>query len=79
MYKYNADIGNLVFVWKIGSEIDQMLQHKTAKEVEKMIPVFESRLEAKEMREKYSNCADMSPVHRRNLVQYLTGKIPQSV
>ena len=79
MYKYNAggQNGNITFIWKIGDEIDQTQQHKTVKEVEKMIPIYESRIEAKETREKYSNCASLTLVLRRNLVPFLTGKVPQ--
>ena len=79
MYKYNAggQNGNVTFIWNIGDEIDQTQQHKTVKEIEKMIRIFESRIEAKEMRGKYSNCASLTPVLRRNLVQFLTGKVPQ--
>ena len=79
MYKYKAggQNGNITFIWNIGDEIDQTQQHKTVKEIEKMIRIFESRIEAKEMRGKYSNCASLTPVLRRNLVQFLTGKVPQ--
>ena len=43
MYRYNAggQNGNITFIWKIGDEIDQTQQHKTVKEVEKMIPIHE--------------------------------------
>ena len=43
MYRYNAggQNGNITFIWKIGDEIDQTQQHKTVKEVEKMIPIYE--------------------------------------
>ena len=72
MYKYNAagQNGNITLIWKIGDEIDQTQQHKTVKEVEKMILIYESRIEVKEMREKYSNCASLTPVLRRNLVPF---------
>ena len=58
-------------------EIDQASQHKTVRRIEKMVPEYETRAVAREMREKYSRTSGLSPVICRNLVQYLTGKIPQ--
>ena len=42
-----------------------------------MVPQFEKLAIAKEMREKYSKISGLTPALRRNLVQYLTGKIPK--
>ena len=49
MYKYNASvkIGNICFIWKVPEETDQVRQHQTVREVEKLLPMFETRLEAK--------------------------------
>ena len=49
MYKYNASakIRNICFIWKVPEETDQVRQHQTVREVEKLLPMFETRLEAK--------------------------------
>lgn len=80
LFKYNAGgkIGNISFVWKIPEgEIEQASQHKTVQCIAKVVPEYETRAAAREMRERYLNRSGLSPVIRRNLVQYLTGKIPQ--
>jgi len=79
LYKYNAggNLGNLTFAWKVDDEINQTKQHVTVSEVEKMIPIYQSRQEAKELREKYANVGNLTPALKRNLVSFLTGKIPQ--
>ena len=79
MYKYNAiaKIGNICFIWKVPEETDQVRQHQTVREVEKLLPMFETRLEAKYLGEKYENTATVSSILRRNIVEFLTGKVPQ--
>ena len=79
MHKYNASakIGNICFIWKVHEETDQVRQHQIVREVEKLLPMFETRLEAKYLREKYENIATVSPILRRNIVEFLTGKVPQ--
>ena len=79
VYKYNASakIGNICFIWKVPEETDQVRQHQTVREVEKLLPMFETRLEAKYLCEKYENIATVSPILRRNIVEFLTGKVPQ--
>ena len=57
--------------------INQTLQYKTVTETEKMILKFECRLTAKIMREKYANIAAITPVIRRNIVEFLTGRKPK--
>ena len=78
MYKYNASakIRNICFIWKVPEETDQVRQHQTVREVEKLLPMFETRLEAKYLCEKYENIATVSPILRRNIVEFLTGKVP---
>ena len=53
MHKYNASakIGNSL-IWKVPEETDQVRQRQTVREVEKLLPMFETRLEAKYLREK---------------------------
>ena len=79
MYKYNASakIGNICFIWKVHEETDQVRQHQIVREIEKLLPMFETRLEAKCLSEKYENIATVSPILRRNIVEFLTGKVPQ--
>lgn len=79
IYKFNcgSSIGNLTFAWKVDQEIDQKRQVDCVVEVRKMVPQFEKLVMAKEMREKYSKISGLTPALRRNLVQYLTGKIPK--
>ena len=48
-----------------------------SREVEKLLPMFETRLEAKHLREKYENIATVSLILQRNIVEFLTGKVPQ--
>ena len=81
LYKYNCGglIGNLTFAWKLPEIIDQTRQFSTTKRVAGMIPKYEQRACAKDFREKYANIASITPVFRRSLVQYLTGKIPEYV
>ena len=79
MYKYNtsAKIGNICFIWKVPEETGQVRQHQTVREVEKLLPMLETRLETKYLSEKYENNASVSPILRRNIVEFLTGKVPQ--
>ena len=79
LYQYNVEgiLGNLVFPWKIPEVINQNLQYKTVTEIEKMIPKFECRVTAKIMREKYANIAAITPVIRRNIAEFLTGRKPE--
>lgn len=70
-------IGNLTFMWKVSDPIDQTKQCIAVKDVERQIPLFESRLTAKIMRDKYANVSGISPVVRRSLVEFLTGKTPE--
>ena len=79
LYQYNVGgrLGNLVFAWKIPEVINQNLQYKTVTEIEKMIPKFECRVTAKIMREKYANIAAITPVIRRNIAEFLTGRKPE--
>ena len=76
MYKYNASakFGNICFIWKVPEETDQVRQHQTVGEVEKLLPMFETRLEAKYLREKYENIATVSPILRCNIVEFLMEK-----
>ena len=72
-----ARIGNVVFVWKVSPTIDQTEQHKTVIKVKETIPQYETRATEKEIREKYSRITGISPVVRRSLFQFVTGKIPK--
>ena len=56
--------------------INQTLQYKTVTETEKMIPKFECRLTAKIMK-KIFYIAAITPVIRRNIVEFLTGRKPK--
>ena len=78
VYQYNVGgrLRNLVFAWKIPEVINQNLQFKTVTEIEKTIPKFERRVTAKIMREKYANIAAITPVIRRNIAEFLTGRKP---
>ena len=42
----------ICLIWKVPEETDQARQHQTVREVEKLIPMFETRLEAKYLGEK---------------------------
>ena len=79
MMKYNCGgyLGNATFIWKIGAEVDFNQQMNTVLEARKMVPTFEKASFAKEMRTKYNKIAGITPVVRRNLVEFLTGKIPR--
>ena len=79
MYKYNANakIENISFIWKVPEEKDQVHQHQTVREVRKLLLMFQTRSEAKYLREKYENIATVSPILRPNIVKFLTGKVPQ--
>ena len=79
MFKYNCGgcLGNATFIWKVGNEIDQTKQIKAITEARKMIPKFEKAAFAKEIRNKYCKITSggITPVVRRNLVEFLTGQI----
>lgn len=67
-----------MFVWKVpDGPLDQTRQHCCVNEVQKLIPKFESRATAAIFCEKYSKVTGITPVVRRSLVQFLTGKIPE--
>ena len=42
----------ICLIWKVPEETDQVRQRRTVREVEKLLPMFETRLEAKYLREK---------------------------
>ena len=57
--------------------INQNLQYKTVTEIQKMILEFECRVTAKIMRETYAKIAAITPVIRRNIAEFLTGRKPE--
>ena len=79
VYKYNCggNLGNLTFVWKIHDHVDQARQLLTIEEVKKSVPKFETEALARKMREKYCNISGVTPVVRRSMVEFLTGKKAQ--
>ena len=67
-----------MFVWKVpDGSLDQTRQHRSVNDVQKLIPKFESRATAAIFREKYSKITGITPVVRRSLVEFLSGKIPE--
>lgn len=81
MFKYNcgSHLGNAVFIWKIGDKLDLTKQSETLVMTRKLVPTFEKESLAREMRKKYEKIANITPVVRRSLVEFLTGKIPRYV
>ena len=79
MYKYSASakIRNICFIWKIPEETDLVRQDQTVIVAEKLLPMFETQLEVRCLREKYENIATVSPIFQRNIVEFLTKKVPQ--
>ena len=53
LYKQNigGNLGNLVFLWKVPQNINQSQQHKTVIRVKDMVPQYECRATARELRE----------------------------
>ena len=67
-----------VFVWKVpDGNLDQTLQHRCVSQVQKMIPTFENRTTASIFWKKYVKIMGITPVVRRSLVEFLTGKEPE--
>ena len=79
LYKQNigGNLGNLVFLWKVPQNINQSQQHKTVIRVKVMVPQYECRATARELREQFSKICGETAVVRRQFVKFLTGKIPQ--
>ena len=80
MFKHNCGgaIGNLVFVWKVPKgPLDQQKQYECISSVRDKLPQFERRASADLFRKKFSKIAGITPVLRRSLVEFLTGKIPE--
>ena len=78
LYKQNVgeNLGNLVFLWKVPQNINQNQQHETVIRVKNMVPQYECRATARELREQFSKVCGVTIVVRRQLVKFLTGKIP---
>ena len=55
LYKQNVgkNLGNLVFLWKVPQNINQNQQHKTVIPVKDMVPQYECRATARELREQF--------------------------
>ena len=66
-----------VFLWKVPQNINQRQQHKTVICVKDMVPQYECRATARELREQFSKIRGVRPVVKRQFVKFLTGKIPQ--
>ena len=79
LYKQNVggNLGKLVFLWKVPQNINQSQQHKTVILVRDMVPQYECRATARELREQFSKIRGVTPVVRRQFVKFLTGKISQ--
>ena len=79
LYKQNVggNLGNFVLLWKVTQNINQSQQHKTVIRVKDMVPQYECRATARELREQFSKIYGVTPVARRQFVKFLTGKIPQ--
>ena len=79
LYKQNVggNLGNFVLLWKVTQNINQSQQHETVIRVKDMVPQYECRATARELREQFSKIYGVTPVVRRQFVKFLTGKIPQ--
>ena len=79
VFKYNvgAHIGNITMIWKLPSgELEQTQKHVTLMTAKKQVPVYEKRATGREIKDRYAGITDLNPVLRRNLVEFVTGKIP---
>ena len=82
MYKHycGSHIGNALFIWKIeDGKLDLTKQCEVLVKTRKLVPSFEKASFAKEMRKKFEKVANITPVVRRSLVEYLTVKIPRCI
>ena len=76
MYKYHAcaKIGNICFIWKV---LEKKIKYVNIREVEKLLPMSQTRLEAKYLRKKYEYIAIVSSILWCNIVEFLIGKVTQ--